>query len=297
MDWDDLKFFLAVARSKSLSATSRELGVSASTVSRRIAALEQALDLKLFRHHRDGYDLTEAGEDLLPSAEIAAAQMAVLERSALEKEGGFSGEVRLDAPELLGQNILLPSLGTLASDYPDIRLDIRSSVRPVRLNARESDIVLRLVRPEHGSYKMRTVGKVGFGLYCSKGFAQGNWMPSHAEELQQFRVIGWNDELRFLTMALWLEELCPGTPPSLKLSSFNAQLEAVQKGLGVAVLPCFAAKRAGLMRVLEDEASLTLDLWLLVQDQAAKLPRVRIVSEHLRRVLANNDQLLETGVG
>lgn len=91
---------------------------------------------------------------------MAPSRLAALRRVALEKHGEFSGEVRLDAPELLGQHILLPSLAPLALEYPDIRLDILSSVRPVRLTVRESNIVLRLVRPEHGSYKMRTVGRV-----------------------------------------------------------------------------------------------------------------------------------------
>ena len=293
MDWNDLKFFLAVARAKSLSSASRQLGVSVSTVSRRIAALEQALGLKLFRPHRDGYDLTEAGADLMPAAENAAAQMTGLERGALEKRGEYSGEVRMDAPELLGQHILLPNLAPLAQAYPEIRLDIRSSVRPVRLTAQESDIVLRLVRPDRGSYSMRTVGRVAFGLYCSSGFADRYGTPGGAADLQRFRVIGWNDELRFLAMALWLEELCPDVRPSLKLSSFTSQLEAARCGLGIAVLPCFAAEQTNLLRVLKEGPTLSLDLWLLVREQSAKRPGVRIVSEFLRKVLAANEQVLK----
>lgn len=290
MNWNDLRFFLAVAQSNSLSSASRHLGVSASTVSRRIAALEQALDLKLFRHHRDGYALTEGGAELMPAALDAAAQMTRLERDALEVQDGYSGEVRLDAPELLGQHILLPKLAPLTQTYPDIRLDIRSSVHPVRLATQESDIVLRLVRPDRGSYKMRTVGTIELGLYCSREFAEKFATPRTEADLQNFRLIGWNSELRFLAMALWLEELCPGVQPSLTFSSFTSQLEAARCNLGIAVLPCFAAKQANLLRVLGDRPSLTLDLWLLVQEQSAKLPRVQVVSDYLRKILANSGE-------
>lgn len=295
MDWNDLKFFLAVAQTKSLSSAARQLRVSVSTVSRRIEALEHSLDLKLFRRHRDGYDLTLAGSNLMPAADDAAAQLNSLEREARQKKGEYAGSVRLDAPELLGQHVLLPNFGSLARAYPDIRLDIRSSVLPVRLAARDSDIVLRLVRPENGNYKMRTVGKVGFGLYCSVDFADQYGVPTDEADLERFRLIGWSDELRFLAMAVWLEELCPGVKPSLSLSSFNAQLDAVQCGLGISVLPCFAASKTNFVRLLGDRPNLTLDLWLLVQEQSATSLRVRTVSEHLRQVLVNNKQFLEAG--
>lgn len=295
MDWNDLKYFLAVARAKSLSLAARQLGVSVSTVSRRIVALEQALALTLFSHHRDGYELTQAGIDLLPTAEDAAAQMSRLERAALETQGEYVGGVRLDVPELLGQHILLPVLQPLMQSYPDIRLDIRLGVQPVRLAAQESDIVLRLVRPERGSYKIRSAGKIGFGLYCSQDYARRCGVPEHIDDLRRHRLIGWHDDMQFLTMALWLNELCPDGKNRLSLNSLNAQLSAVECGLGIAVLPRFAAERANLQRLLPEGPNLTLDLWSLVQEQSAKLPRVRVVAAHLRQVFKNNEQMLKNG--
>lgn len=295
MDWNDLKFFLAVAETKSLSAAARQLNVSVSTVSRRLSAMEDALAVKLFRHHRDGYDLTDAGTNLLPTAESAAAQMSMLERTATEREDNLAGDVRLDAPELLGQHILLPNLVTLAATWPDIRLDIFSSVRPVRLAAQESDIVLRLVRPERGNYKIRAVGKIGCGLYCSPDFLAQYGRPVTQSDLSRFRIIGWSSDLRYLTMARWLEDICPDMKPALRLNSFGAQLVAAQNGLGIAVLPHFAARQAGLTDVLENGPGLTLDLWMLVQEQSARLPRIQAVSDYLHKLLQDNADLLATG--
>lgn len=109
MDWNDLRNFLAVAQSGSLSAAAVLLGVSPSTVSRRIEVLEHDLQKRLFQPHRDGYDLSAAGRDLVPAAERAAAQLRHFERSA-KGAGGPTATVVIDSPELLAQEVLLPAL-------------------------------------------------------------------------------------------------------------------------------------------------------------------------------------------
>ncbi|OWV70870.1 transcriptional regulator [Rhizobium sp. R634] len=293
MDWNDLKFFLAVANSRSLSAAARRLGVSTSTVSRRITALEQALGSTLFRHHFDGYEMTEAGIGLLAPAETAEASLKAFERSARDSSESVSGMVRIDAPELLGQQILIPNLGGLMQDYPGIQLDIRSSVRPAPLATQQSDIALRIVPPERGSYRMRTVGKVTFGFYINRSYLELYGKPSNERDLHSHRVIGWSEDLRYLSMSIWLEEIFADCQPAMRLSSFTAQLTAVENGLGIGVLPCFAACRTDLVPVLEDVPKLTLDLWLLVQDQAARTPRFQIVKEQLIKILTENAVRLE----
>ncbi|CCF01175.1 putative LysR-type transcriptional regulator (plasmid) [Sinorhizobium fredii HH103] len=287
MDWNDLKFFLAVANAGSLTAASSQLGVSPSTVSRRIEALEAGLKVKLFRPHRDGYDLTSAGRELLPSAERAEAQMRVFERTAREKDGNhLAGPVRLDVPELLGQEVLLPGLAGFLQSHPDIRIEMHSSVRPLRLVTEQADIVLRLVRPEQGNYRQRKLGHVAFGIYAAPGYVAHQGTPSSPADLYRHRVIGWTEDLRYLVMASWLEELCPGLQPALRLSSLGAQMAAVKHGLGLAVLPRFAAEPAGLVSLLPDAPRLIPELWMLVHEQAAALPRVRRVKDALTTVLS-----------
>lgn len=286
MDWNDLKFFLALANARSLSAASGQLRVSPSTVSRRIEALEAALQVKLFRPHRDGYDLTPAGQDLLAPGERAEAQMRVFERMAREKDNDLSGPVRIDVPELLGQTILLPGLANLLQSCPDIRIEMHSNVRPVRLTGEQADIVLRLIRPERGNYRQRKVGRVVFGFYASPSYIARYGTPTSPAELYRHRVIGWAEDLRYLTMAAWLDELCPGLQPALRLSSFSAQMTAVEQGLGLAVLPRFAAEKIGLLALLQDAPKLVRELWMLVHEQAAVLPRVQLVKKALVEVLA-----------
>jgi DNA-binding transcriptional LysR family regulator len=283
MDWNDLKFFLALAQGKSLSAAAQTLGVSPSTVSRRIDALEQVLQAELFRPHRDGYALSEAGQALVPEAERAGAQMRIFERNARETGDDLAGPVRIEAPELLGQEVLLPALIGIMVSYPRIRIELRTAVQPAHLGAEEADIVIRLVRPSHGNYRIRKVGAIRFGLYASSTYVEQHGKPQGPDDLIGHQVIGWVEDLRFLTMADWLASHCPGVRPSLRLTSFAAQVEAVRMDAGWAVLPDFIARPAGFLPGLESVEPLTSDLWLLIHEQAP--PRVRLVHKHLTETL------------
>ncbi|OOY06970.1 transcriptional regulator [Thioclava sp. F36-7] len=293
MDWNDLRFFLAVARSKSLSEAGRQLEVSTSTVARRIKFLEDSLRLKLFRHHHDGYALTQAGLDLLDPAESAEAQMRLVERSARRKDGELAGLVRIDVPELIGQKILLPELRGFYANYPNIRLDFRSSVLPVRLRAQESDIVVRLVRPERGNYRIRLVGKIGFGFFASQEYLIRHGTPRAESDLLRHRVIAWPDDLKFLTMSAWLQTVCPDLAPSMFLDSFKAHVEAAKHGFGIAALPYFAASAEGLVPVLTTIAPLKLDLWLLIHDRSPMTNSIRVTYDEILRILIRNQSRLE----
>ncbi|MDB6454923.1 LysR family transcriptional regulator [Falsirhodobacter sp. 20TX0035] len=284
MNWDDIRYFLSVAETGTLSTAAARLQVSPSTVSRRIEALEAALNVRLFRPHRDGYDLTPAGRALIPAAERAGAQMHVFERSARGGDSVTSGPVRIEAPELLAQDVLLPALASLLQQHPNLRVELRASVRSVRLAGEDADIILRLSRPDQGNYRQRKVGQVAFGLYASPDHATGG-MPSSADDLLRHRIIGWSEDLRHLTMARWLEDLQPHLEPALRLTSLAAQLAAVRMGLGWAVLPVFAAEPAGLVPGLTDVPRHTADLWMLVHQQTGHLPRVEAVKAVLRHAV------------
>lgn len=280
MDWNDLRYFLAVTQGGSLSAAAAQLGVSPSTVSRRIETMERDLKTRLFDPHRDGYSLTPAGQDLVPDAERAAAQFHQFERSALGA-GSKTVTVRVEAPELLAQDMLLPALAPFMAACPDVRIELRGAVRPVRLAAEEADLILRLVRPEQGDYRLRKLGQIGFGLYASSTHAEAAGIPQRGEDLRRHRLIGWPNDFGFLLMARWLDMLCPGLEPHLRLTTLSAQLAAARQGLGWAILPDFAARPADLVRAMPDGAALASDLWLLTLRRSAESDIVRAVQSRL----------------
>ena len=278
MDWNDLRYFLAVAQSGSLSAAAVLLGVSPSTVSRRIEVLEHDLQKRLFQPHRDGYDLSAAGRDLVPAAERAAAQLRHFERSA-KGAGGPAATVVIDAPELLAQEVLLPALAPFMAAHPDIRIELRGSVQPARLASEEADLVLRLVRPEKGNYRIRKLRRIAFALYASPDHIAGVGLPRKPEDLRYHRFIGWPESLDYLLMARWLATLYPGLEPAIRLTSLTAQLSAARHGLGWAVLPDFAARPAGLVCAELQTTPLAPDLWLLMNERTGQREEVGQVRE------------------
>ncbi|ASK18508.1 LysR family transcriptional regulator [Halomonas sp. N3-2A] len=164
MNWDDTKILLAIGRTGGLSRTAKFLGVSVSTVHRRAAKLEHALNAKLFARRADGYTLTDVGRRFFALAEKAEEHLAAMER---QDSQGEQDVFRIAAPELVGQQLLLPRLSKFQAEHPKLRLEISTSVVPVEFHRREADIVVRFIRPESGRYTVRRLGRMRFGLFCN----------------------------------------------------------------------------------------------------------------------------------
>ena len=284
MSWDDLRYYLAVARSRNLSEAASHLCVSASTVSRRIDALEGALRCRLFRRHRDGYTLTPAGERLRGEAEAAEARILALQRSAGADPEDVGGVVRLATPELLAHELIVPRLGSFCETYPELSLELLSDVRPVSLSRGEADVVLRAVRPARGAYTMRRIGEIEVGLFASEGYLERHGMPERA--LNNHRLIAWDHDLAFLQMARWLAANSGEGHVALRTSTFAAQLGACRVGCGIAALPVPIGERHGMRRVLADTAALSIDLWLLVRSDVRMTRRVEIVCSFLTHIFS-----------
>jgi DNA-binding transcriptional LysR family regulator len=294
MDWNDLRYFLAVARLHSLTEASHLLRVSQSTVARRIAALEHALKTELFTKRPDGYMLTEGGEALLQLAEQVEAQLLSLERSAATPRDTLAGIVRLAVPEFLGQHLIIPGLNEFQKRFPMIGLELIADVRPMRLTRREADVLVRLVHPNQGTYLVRRIGGIVLALYGSASYLAAHGIPRSGEELSGHRLIGWESGLKFLPLAQWLQNMAAATNFVIRAHTMGAQLAAVEAGLGLAVLPAFVARKYGLVRVLDAEAPFHSDIWLLQEAEAHKLARVRAVADHVSDVVGQAAPYLES---
>ncbi len=285
MNWDDLKYYLAVTRARGLSEAARKLHVSPSTVSRRIDALEQALGVKLFSRRQDGYDLTEAGENLLSTAEQTEANLLWLQRGAAINETDAVGVVRLVMPELLGQYLIIPELSKLQKDHPEIQLEVITDVRSSPLTKREADLVLRLNRPTQGHYTVQRIGRLNQALYASEEYLATMGTPQTSSDLVKHHLIGWDTELSCLPLARYIEERPEITKLYLRTGNFQAQLIAAQANLGIAALPKFAAQKFGLQAVLAHEPPLQSEIWMIKQEASRHLKRVSIVAEAVTKII------------
>lgn len=224
MDWDDLKVFIFVAKSNNVTEAGISLKVSASTVSRKIAALEEALGTVLFSKKTNGYFLTEAGRALLPLALETEERFKLIERQMSQPGDRMAGQVRIDCPELMGTHLIIPQLAVFHDQYPEISFDFINSAVSSKLTQSHSDIIIRLRRPENGNFTMRRVGTLMQGLFCSKAYADANGLPAEPADLKHHSLIGWTEEMSYMPLAQWLSKMTGEQKLWMRVSNLNAQL-------------------------------------------------------------------------
>jgi DNA-binding transcriptional LysR family regulator len=275
-DWNDVRAFLAVARSGRLTAAAARLGVDHSTLSRRIAALEHALRSRLFDRSPSGYTLTEQGRRLLPIGE----EMERLAIGAGEAVGGSStsvaGTVRIGSPEGFGSYFLAPRIAALKAQHPRLKIQLVAAPAVFSLARRDADIVISVSRPPTGRLQVSKLIDYDLGLYAAPAYLRESSDIASSEDLYRHRFVSYIGELLHFPELDFLQHVAPGGTTSVESSNLVAQLRATLAGAGLCVLPAFLAEEeAGLVRVLPDEISLTRSLWLTVHQDLAELARVR----------------------
>ncbi|AWK88463.1 LysR family transcriptional regulator [Azospirillum thermophilum] len=301
LDWNDLRYFLSIARTGSLTAAAAELRVSPSTAGRRIESLEQALAVTLFARHQTGYFLTDAGRALLTRAEAVADGVAALQRSATGLDGDLAGTVRLATAETLANSILVPALPAFRAEHPRLALELVTGITTIGLSRREADLALRLVRPEEQTLHLRRLCRQGYGLYGAAGYLEARpWRG--VERLADHALVGWEERFSHLPAARWLAGAMAGGmaggpqdgAPWLRTTSLSAQAAAAAAGLGLAVLPCFLGDgEPGLRRLLGPREVFAEDLWLVLHGDLAHSARVRTVAEFVADTVLSRRALLE----
>lgn len=287
-DWEDLRYFLALARHGSLSAAARALKVSHATVARRVASLEAALQAPLFDRKADGYAPTVRGrriEGLARSMEDAARASA--EMAGLDTE--LSGLVRLTMARSLADRFVVERLGGFHKLHPAIDLEIIADSRVISLSRREADIALRFGRPKDSELLARRLSAVAFSFYASRGYAKTlGTNPSPA-------MIGFDDENDFIADAAWLNREFPQARFVVRTNSQATQAAAARAGLGVAQLPLHVGDNdSRLVRVALPKKPPDREVWMLLRKDVARLPRVRAVADYLA-VLFRRDRRALTG--
>ncbi len=171
LDWNDLRFFLAVARRGSLSTAAKDLHVAQSTVGRRLTSLESSLGVRLLNRTPNGYVATLAGEDVLREAEQLEAGALALERNVGGRDTRLAGIVRVTCVETVASQILAPCLAGLHRTHPDLMVELIPDARELSLSMREADIAVRLTPSEQHDLVIRRIGRLTFGTLCKSGLS------------------------------------------------------------------------------------------------------------------------------
>lgn len=291
MDWNDLRYFLAVARTGSLTQASSDLRVSQSTVGRRVIELEKAIGMTLFQRHPTGYFLTDDGREVLRHAELVEDRVMALELGVAGRDDKPAGTVRLATSENLATDLVIPALPAFRERYPGICLEIITSTATAELGRREADIALRVVRPTRGNLKVRRVGHMTYSVYGSR-----DYLARHpcieGEPLGGRHFITWDDSHGFMPAAAWLMREHPRCKVALVTSSLPTQIAAVRAGLGLAVIPDFLVAKEDFIRVVPPEQMFSAEVWLVTHADLAASARVRAVADFIAEHMVGADPCL-----
>jgi len=289
MDWDNLRYFLEVARAGRLTTAARRLAVDHTTVSRRLQALEKSIGLQLFLREPGGYKLTEAGRNLLPRVEAMESASVAIEHSLPSMGDGLSGQVRIGATEGYGTVMLAGQLTGLSRRYPHLNIDLLALPRAVRLSRHEADIVITLERPERGPFIITRLTDYVLRLYASPAYLDEHPPIRSREDLAEHRFVSYVDDLLFSKELLFLDGIADPRSVGLRSTSLLAQQEAVAMGAGIAILPAFSADADPRLRLLlPEEVSFTRTFWMLMPIEFKDLARMRTTWDYLKEMAQQN---------
>jgi DNA-binding transcriptional LysR family regulator len=292
LDWNDLRYFLAVARGGSTLAAGRALRVSQTTVARRIAALEEAVKLALFEKRPAGYALTPSGIELLAHAESVESAALKFDAAAAASTRDLSGTVRLTTEEVLAMTVLAPMLRELHDLHPGIHIDIDAAQTIRDLGGGEADIALRSTsHPQPAGVVGRRLCKDDWTLYCSRDYAARHGVPKSKEDLKNHALVGGGGGNLWRAYSAWIKELGLEDQVAVQHGSSAGLLSGVRSGFGIAVLPCMVGDGdPDLIRCLPPREDHGRVLWLLTHERVRHAPRVRttidFLYERLKRLVS-----------
>jgi len=289
IDWDDIRYFLAVARGGSVRAAAKSLGVNHATVLRRIAQLEERLGALMFEKLPAGYRLTDAGEEVLELAKQMEASSLKLETRVLGRDQSVRGLLRVTLAPPLSTHLVMPDLADFARLHPEIEMEILSFGELANLTNREADVAIRVV------YDRKTLPLNLHGLKGPEVFG-GVYMSR--DRLAAWRA-GAPDPIRWIVISLhgipdWASEgevRTTGVP--FRTTDAESQIAAVRQGLGLTTLPCFIGDVDPLLvRVPGTDLHMYGTVWFLTHGETRKTKRVRLFTEFISRRLAAYAPLL-----
>lgn len=287
LDWNDIPLLLALARDGSMRKAAARLGVNTATVSRRVAAAEARLQARLFIRSPQGYRPTDAGRAFLDAAEGVEGRMQTLLDRTRSEADAVAGPVRITSVDAVLNDWLIAALPDLLADHPALQVRCYPDNQRLSFTRSEADLALRVARPqEDAAIVMRRIATVGMGVFGTAAFAQ---VPRVAWGELPWLVF--DDDLADAPEAAWLTRNVPRARWRFRCSAMSSLLAACVAGVGVAVLPCFAAHARGL-QALTSEPVLQRELWLLGHREAAGIRRFRVVSDWIAaRARSDADRL------
>jgi DNA-binding transcriptional LysR family regulator len=290
MEWDDLRVVLAVFREGTLSGAARRLGVTHSTVFRRLGAIEKQIGARLFERFRDGYVPTPAGETAAEAAARLEDEVLTLERRLSGQDLRPSGVVRITTTDTLG-TILMRHLPAMRAVHPEIQFEVAISNAMANLTRREAEIAIRPTPEPSEMLVGRRVADIAHAIYGSRAY-----LSRHEEkELSAHEWITLDDALASTVIGRWIHENLRAARITCRVDALPALRDAALAGLGLALLPCYLGDPApGLRRLTQKKMTEPRSaLWLLTHDDLRRTARIRATLDFLAKTFMSERALFE----
>ncbi|VXC81838.1 LysR family transcriptional regulator [Sphingomonas sp. AX6] len=279
MDWSDLPFFLAVARTGQIARAATATGTDATTVGRRIRRLERSIGERLFEQTGEGQVLTPTGNALLDKVE-AMARIAGEVGEATRGEQPLRGAVRVSVAEGFGTWFVSRHLGEFADAHPGVEVDLVASSGFLNPGRRETDLAVLLARPRRGPLMVRKLADYRLRLYGAAADIAARPV-GEPRDLNGRRMIGYIPDILYAPELRYLDELPIDGVPQLRSSSINAQAKMIAAGAGIGILPCFIGDaEMGLCAILPD-LSIERSFWLTTHRETQGFAQVRAFADWL----------------
>ena len=274
LDWGNLRFFLELARTGSLSRAAQRLAVDRATVGRRIAALEQELGLELFERGPQGWTRTAAGRELSELASrVEQDVLALARRADATDRQQLTGVVRLTTSTHISAHLLAPALPALRSAHPGLVLEIAADQRAFDLTRREADLALRMGRPRDAGLVTRKLTDIAHGFYASPALVGTRREVDFASD----PFVAFDESLASVPQERWIASVAPERRVVFRCNSTASLAAAARSGVGVAMLPLFVAATMPDLVRLSGPEPVAHELWLLVHGDLRRAPRVEAV--------------------
>jgi molybdate transport repressor ModE-like protein len=277
LDWNDLRFLLAVARTGSTIAAAKALGVSQSTVHRRITELERAIGRPLVKRHASGYRLTELGQEVLPNVEKVEQTIDALKRQLTSSDSELAGTVRVTCPTMVAYRLRETSLlDRFQARYPSLRIELVMSDQIVDLAKGEADIAIRASEPEDPALIGRKIAEGRWALYASRFYVDRHGQPKCQQDINRHFIIEGRGPMADYPAVRWLRTVAPHATVGANCDYWSSYVLALKSGAGVAPLIVSVGDRESeLVRLFDIGPELVTPFYLLVHRDLQHTPRVR----------------------
>ena len=293
LDWDDLRFFLAVARHGTLATAAKHLHVTQSTVSRRLTSLQERMGVRLLQRSAEGYLPTLAGQSIMQRVERVEAEALSVERAVSGHDVRLEGQVRVASSQMLTSHVLAGGFAIIHARYPGLLIEAVADLPRDASVAVEPDVAVQLRRFEQHDLIVRNVGTIAFGLYGCVAYLGRHGEPDLGNGCAGHQLITLLDDRDPSAQVSWLTQHADRAHVALRADSYETQHWVAACGGGLALLPRFRADaEPGLRRLATPVPIPSAEIWLGVHRENRQVPRVRVVLDCLAEAVRSRSSIL-----